>query len=149
MSKIYEVSTRITITFRYNNFLGKMKAKRNEWFKYNTKYIYAKSADDACDKYKELYYHKLRWVTKEELLRAALLEYDSKSDGMHFRLYSNMDIYDIKEEFTTLTGDVLPVSINELKDKMPAEDFKNWWNDELASSTQYNNYLLYNVLYGQ
>lgn len=126
---IYEVGIQLNIKYtklivKWISLFRKEKKEisSDEWIIRNVKYIYASSSEEAISKY-ELMFKKI---------------YDSLSGWGDWYDYSeNIGLESISDprykiinqETIIIKEHTNPKNIEELKNNMPAYDFRDWWHD--------------------
>ena len=122
--KLWTVTTKICLIVE-TNWLFK-KNKRTCYFKYGTKYVYAETEKEAIDKYEYLFFKSLNGVLNKKLLRKFLFNHDRCSNNMYFHLAVNQKIVNMTETIVT-EYDEITDDIEEIKYKMTAQDFRDWF----------------------
>lgn len=126
MKKIYKVATHLDL--KINNFKNMgglfnrlIKKSEDAWVNLNVKYIYAKTVDDALNKYEKLFGEEytcfenwMRWLESSENI-------DIFTDNKKIDIIDQY-IYVVKEDCQT-------ENITTLKVNMSAYDFRDWWHD--------------------
>ena len=128
MKKIYKVATHLDLKINHLKRMGLLKTEEDAWVNFNVKYIYAKTLDEALNKYEKLFGK----------------EYTSFSDWMRwYESSKNIDIFtdsrkiDIVDQyFYMIEEDCQSQNISELKANMSAYDFRDWWHDSKLSDEE-------------
>ena len=121
MKKIYKIATHLDLKINHLKRMGLLKTEEDAWVNLNAKYIYAKTVDDALNKYEKLFGEKytcfenwMRWFESSENIDIFT---DSKK----------VDVVDV--HFYIIEEDCQSQNISKLKANMSAYDFRDWWHD--------------------
>lgn len=123
MKKIYTIGTKQNFTYSIFNFFGKNIRTEEHWVVRNVKYIYANNKEEAKEKYE-------KWFFVEH--RAVLGGWgDWYRDSGNISLMMNEECVNVTSTKIVLIDEDKDINVNleTLKERMQAEDFKEWWFD--------------------
>ena len=122
--RLWKVKTWADLTIETKSIFGKKK-KYSCFFTWNTKYIYAETADDAKMKYGDYFFSPSEDGYNDYTLSLMRWTYNTKSNNMKFNLNFNERIVHTHEHIIVLDSDVT-ANIDEVKKNSTADDFRNW-----------------------
>ena len=95
------------------------------YFTYKTKFIYAKTKDDAEKKYHELFFNPIEDEYDKQRLSAMKFIYDTKSNNMIWDLPFNKKIVSSSEHICVVEQPIKE-AIDVVRHMSTANDFRDW-----------------------
>ena len=124
--RLFKVRTWVDLKIE-TNWLFK-KDKYHCYFTYKTKYIYARDIEEARMKYGEYFFTPIEDGFDKSILKYYELIGETCSNNMEFDLAFNQQVVHTNESVSVVEKPVI-VTINELRNNMIAQDFRDWWHD--------------------
>lgn len=133
MKKIYEVATHLDLKINYFKRMGALfnrilKTEEDAWVKFNAKYIYAETEEEALNKYEKLFGEE--YTSFWDLMRWC----ESSKNISIFTDSKKVDVVDV--HFYIIEEDCQSQNISKLKENMSAYDFRDWWHDSNLSDEE-------------
>lgn len=130
MLRIYRCTSRVHIDYK-NIFTNK---KLSMYFEYNTKYIYAKSLEEAEFKYERNYFYDL-YINKKNVFDIMDYYADNYSDKYIYKPTIYRHITNITKPYVKVYNRESHAPIMVLLKAMSATEFAKWWNDSHQNCT--------------
>ena len=128
--RLYKVKTRVDLIIE-TNWLFK-KEKYECYFTYKSKYIYAKDKVEAKRKYNDYFFIPIENGFDKENLWCFNFYAETWSNSMKFNLAFNQKVIHTHASICVLEDNVT-ANFNEVKNDMTAQDFRDWWHENIYS----------------
>lgn len=158
MNVFYTIITRVDFIYRTKTYSGKIKEEKPGWIEDNCKLIYARSDNEAIEKYKNLYLddpgNYLEWVKTicTDCDIHLLCNGHSSNLPIHVPFFGKVEILKVKPSIRIIDikgSSEITRPVDNLKHLLSADDFKQWFFDfnlpEYKSSGEPSIALLNNI----
>lgn len=125
MKQLYKIGTKQEFTYATLRFFKKNIKTEEGWVVRNVKYVYANSPEEAKEKYLNWFFKEYRGIIK------GWRNWYCGSDNLN--LFMEDKYIDITSTKTVLIDAEKDIDVNyeTLRENMQAENFKEWWFDNV------------------